>query len=97
MQSKIHDGFSRFLGCRDTVSTYLGRHRGRSLRYTVLYFYRTDIGIFIKIKINVKSVFAYAGTGRVHVQHIFYTINFLFDRLGNRFLNNLGTRTHIVR
>ena len=93
---EIHDGFRRFLRRGNAVCGYFLRHGAGCLRYTVLYFYRSNIGILFQVKLYVQTVFAGSGTGRTHIQHIFYAVYLLLYRLRNRFFYRLGTCARIV-
>ena len=45
---------------------------------------------------NSECVRAVVGAGRIHVQHVFHAVHFLFDRSGDGFCDSLSTGAGIV-
>ena len=96
IQAKIHNGFSRFLSGGNTISTNLARHGAVGLGYTVLYLYRSDIGIFLQVELYIQCVLTITGADGAHIQHIFNAADLLLDSLSNGFFNYVGRSAYIV-
>ena len=95
-QAKEHNCFRSFFCSSNTVTHNFTGQRATCLGYTVLYFYRSDISVFIQVELNVKFVLTIRSTNGAHVQHVFNATYFLLNRLSNRFFYGFRASTYIV-